>query len=186
MFTAIVAGIIALTMVGNGIAYHNQMNNFRSSQATTNAIGVYNRAQVETIRNIFCPVTYARMFPDLMNAFGDGRTQSSATNLWNHFHRYGLSGREPARLTGFSPVFEPIHYFANNPDLVQAFGSDRYLALQHFVVHGMREGRNSSPSFSVQFYQARYQDLRNAFGGQLDRYYIHYVQHGIHEGRTAR
>ena len=156
-------------------------------RATIASTGVFSSDQVRVIRDsVFCPITYSHSFPDLRNAFGDGLTDNSATNLWNHFHRYALSGREPARLSGASLVFRPSHYLSNNSDLVRAFGNNHYSALQHFAVHGMREGRNSSPDFSVHAYRANYNDLRNAFGNQLDRYYQHYTHYGLIEGRRPK
>jgi len=151
------------------------------------ATGIFTAAQVGIIYDkVFSPVTYAASFSDLKNAFGDGKTADSATTLWNHFWRCGLSGAEPGRLAGFSPVFKPDYYLAHNLDVAKAFNANLYKGLQHFADNGMREGRKSHPEFSVHDYKNRYTDLQNAYGNAMDMYYRHYVKWGLSEGRNAK
>ena len=84
----------------------------------------------------------------------------------------------------YSPVFDSEYYLSFNPDVKEAFGDDWYLALKHFVYHGMSEGRVAKKDFQVQAYRANYPDLEKAFGDDWAAYFRHYLEHGIYEGRT--
>jgi hypothetical protein len=55
--------------------------------------------------------------------------------------------------------FDPCWYLNNHPDLKQAFGSDQAGAYLHWIVDGLREGRQSNRNFSVRDYLNRYPDL---------------------------
>jgi glycosyltransferase involved in cell wall biosynthesis len=50
------------------------------------------------------------------------------------------------------PMFDPVYYFENNPDVVSA-GSDPF---EHFLAFGAAEARNPSAEFDMRFYTARY------------------------------
>jgi len=153
-------------------------------------IGVFSANDVVTIRNqVFCAQTYAASFVDLRNAFGAGMNTDSAARLWNHFRTYALSGREPARLNGFSPVFQADHYLSSHADLRAAAwvnNGNNTGALLHFIRHGMNEARNAHPNFIVRNYRSRYGDLERAFGNNWNQYYRHFVHHGRMEGRNSK
>lgn len=85
----------------------------------------------------------------------------------------------------YAPVFHAKYYADKYADLKAAFGYNETLLFNHFVAHGMREGRQASGTFNVQAYRARYEDLRKAFGDNLPAYYLHYVQLGAAEKRNA-
>lgn len=74
--------------------------------------------------------------------------------------------------------FDAKYYLACNPD-VEAAGVN---ALEHFMIHGWREGRNPSRDFDVRYYLASNPDVEasgmNAF--------VHYLQSGRLEGRIPR
>lgn len=57
--------------------------------------------------------------------------------------------------------------------------------LQHFVEHGMAEGRQATATFNLAAYKNRYADLRAAFGSNNVSYYMHYITNGKAEGRNA-
>lgn len=84
-----------------------------------------------------------------------------------HFLRYGLKeGRKfrpiqkPNVITASadyiairqSELFDPVWYLVQNPDL---HGLD---PVEHYLLHGGREGRAASPRFDSQWYYARYAD----------------------------
>ena len=85
----------------------------------------------------------------------------------------------------YSPVYDYDYYIANNPDVLQVFGGDEKLTLNHFIEYGMKEGRQGCADFNVRCYQANYDDLWIAFGNDLESYYLHYLSYGQYEGRTA-
>ncbi len=121
-------------------------------------------------------------------------------NLALYYRHYVLYGLKERRLgTGdstltplakynkkdYSKVYDYNKYLDKNPDLKRAFSNDDIGAMEHFVYHGMREGRVANDSFDVSSYRGGYPDLRTAFGSNLQLYYIHYLESGINEGRTA-
>ena len=85
----------------------------------------------------------------------------------------------------YSNVYDYEYYAANNPDVAEAFGGNEEAAFQHFVEHGMKEGRSGSEEFDLASYKNNYEDLRNAFGDDNMSYYQHYITYGKAEGRTA-
>ena len=86
----------------------------------------------------------------------------------------------------YSPVYDFDYYITHNSDLLAHFGSDDPEAvLDHFLMYGMREGRQAASAFNVDYYRQNYDDLRAAYGEDLKKYYIHYIDYGQEEGRVA-
>lgn len=85
----------------------------------------------------------------------------------------------------YAPVFDAKYYSDRYRDLKAAYGYNSEALFTHFVVHGMKEGRQAIDTFNVQAYKARYTDLQKAFGENLPRYYQHYIQFGMNERRDA-
>lgn len=85
----------------------------------------------------------------------------------------------------YSSVFDATYYLNRYADLKAAFGDNTAMALEHFLVCGMREGRQGKADFDVFSYKGRYIDLQNAFGDDLKAYYTHYISCGQREGRNA-
>ncbi len=85
----------------------------------------------------------------------------------------------------YAPVFDAAYYSDRYKDLRAAFGDNAAALFQHFIVFGMREGRQAIDTFDVRAYKARYADLRRAFGDDLPLYYQHYIRFGIAEKRNA-
>jgi len=85
----------------------------------------------------------------------------------------------------FSTVFDADYYLNAYPDVRSATSSSPIDAFDHFVRHGMSEGRQATSSFNALSYKDRYPDLRAAFGNDITKYAIHYIQTGRTEGRIA-
>ena len=80
-------------------------------------------------------------------------------------------------------LFNAEEYAEMYPDVVAALGTGEDALWEHFVTHGLSEGRALSKRFNVFAYIAAYKDLRDAFGNDLVAYYVHYVNHGLQEKR---
>ena len=102
--------------------------------------------------------------------------------------------QNPTRVNGFNTtykgvdygsVFDLNYYMQKYPDLVKAFGNDYDKYLEHFVNHGMKEGRRASETFDVQYYRSKYADLNGHWGNDWEQYYKHFLNHGIQEGRQG-
>ena len=142
--------------------------------------------------------------PDLVNVFGnDTRT------YYIHYIKYGKAeGRKATGSTGnggnsggnqggtaagnyvvdgvdYSAVFNADYYYNNHKDVANAFGKDAQALFNHFMEHGIYEGRQASEEFNVEAYKANNADLVNAFGSDTRTYYIHYIKYGKAEGRKA-
>ena len=136
---------------------------------------------------------YRARYSDLYNAFGNDLTQ-----YYLHYVVSGKNEGRTARLTDpyqhltvyqgvdYSAVYNYEDYLSKNPDVAQAVGKNDYLALEHFVVRGMMEGRCASKEFDVRAYQNRYSDLRDVYGANWLNLFQHYLYVGRYEGRTAR
>ena len=98
-----------------------------------------------------------------------------------------LSGSEnPAfSMATFAPVFNPGYYLSRYPELVKTCGTDANLLFDHFIKHGMFEGRQGCADFNVLVYMKENEDLRKAFGQDIASYYMHYISRGMKEGRIA-
>lgn len=136
--------------------------------------------------------SYKNRYPDLRVAYEN--------NLPNYYLHYLLIGEREGRIaTGnitptpitslnnidYSSIYNFSTYISNYPDLNSIFGNNDAGAIKHFLISGVREGRQASNNFNVFKYQSRYFDLRRAFGNDLPAYYTHFRNTGINEGRTA-
>ncbi|MCR5249976.1 MAG: hypothetical protein K6E50_05160 [Lachnospiraceae bacterium] len=90
------------------------------------------------------------------------------------------------RGTDYSKVYDYAYYINRYPDMRVLYGKDPAGALQHFVQHGMSEGRQGSENFDPIAYKNNYADLRRAYGDDWRQYYIHFMNFGYDEGRNAR
>ncbi len=87
-------------------------------------------------------------------------------------------------------AFDPDYYFEANPDLNyrkinNLWPCDEYQAVDHFILHGIREGRQASPVFSVVQYFWLNSDLQQALGLDMEKLNYHYTSFGIHEFRKS-
>lgn len=84
------------------------------------------------------------------------------------------------------PVFNPDYYLKANPDVARVSNTQKF-AKEHWLKHGIKEGRNSAPNFHVKEYLANYADLRRVHGNTGYAQAIkHYYNSGINEGRSGR
>ena len=81
------------------------------------------------------------------------------------------------RLLAASGLFDTAAYLTAYPD-VRASGVD---PLDHFILHGWREGRDPNPMFAVAWYLSKNPDVVEAGINPL----LHYVLAGEREGRSA-
>lgn len=142
--------------------------------------------------SVFDVTSYKNRYPDLRVAY-----ENNLQNYYLHFLLIGFrEGRvatgdiAPAPITSlngieYSSIYSYSNYTSRYSDLNTIFSNNDAGAIKHFVISGMREGRQAADNFSVLTYQARYPDLRRAFGNNLPDYYVHYRNTGINEGRTA-
>lgn len=87
-------------------------------------------------------------------------------------------------LDALKKIFDANLYAKAYPDVAAAYGNDREALWNHYVTHGIKEGRTQiNSTFNVFAYIAAYPDLRNAFGDDLMAYYVHYANYGMNENR---
>ena len=87
----------------------------------------------------------------------------------------------------YSPVFDPTFYANKYPDVAKVYGKIAIKLFEHFVNHGMNEGRLGCSTFNVNNYKNRYGDLRTAFKNKsLSAYFEHYCTFGIKEKRNGK
>ena len=96
-----------------------------------------------------------------------------------------LCGGTKADAATMKDVFDEHYYADKYPDLQAEYGYDREMLWQHFVDHGMAEGRKMNGFFDVVKYRNTYPDLNDEFGDDWDEYVNHYVTSGAMEGRRA-
>lgn len=143
---------------------------------------------------MFDPVAYAEAYEDLKAGFGN-----DTEALAKHFVEHGLSeGR--AELDSWeeiaaskSPEFDAEAYAEAYPDLKAAFGNDTAALAQHYIKHGIQEGRAvdsweeiakvMNPGFDAEAYAEKYPDLKAGYGNDAEALAKHFAQHGITEGR---
>lgn len=141
----------------------------------------------------FNVTAYRNRYPDLRKGFGN--------NLKSYYMHYVNNGKNEGRIAtncdqmigyltvyngvDYAAVYDYNYYINLYPDLKKAYKWNEYALLQHFVEHGMDEGRQASKNFNVYYYQRNYADLRSAFNNHLESYYLHYMYNGRSEKRVA-
>lgn len=80
-------------------------------------------------------------------------------------------------------LFDPEYYAKQYPDVVSALGNSKEALWNHYVSHGLAEGRQINKYFNVLAYSAAYPDLQKAFGDDILAYYVHYMNYGKNENR---
>ena len=87
-------------------------------------------------------------------------------------------------LEALKKIFDANLYAVAYPDVAKAYGNDREALWNHYITHGLKEGRTQITSaFNVFAYISAYPDLQDAFGDDLVAYYVHYANYGINENR---
>ncbi|MFC4592931.1 glycosyltransferase [Sphingobium tyrosinilyticum] len=75
-------------------------------------------------------------------------------------------------------LFDAEWYEKNNPDI----SADSQNALQHYLNHGHKEGRDPGPNFDTRYYVTKYPDVGVSGLNPL----LHYILHGRAEGRQCQ
>ena len=137
---------------------------------------------------------YRNRYADLRKAFG--------TDLKKYYLHYINSGKKEGRDAktpctslqnpttvyngvDYRLVYDYNYYIQKYADINKAYGGDENAVLKHFVICGMREGRQAKSTFNVNYYKTNYGDLAAAFGSNLTNYYNHYIRSGYKENRVA-
>lgn len=117
------------------------------------------------------------------NSDGKSTGNYDSTEKWNIGKGANVTSEQ---ILTSRPVFRADYYLQVNKDVARHKNTQAY-ALEHWLKHGIKEGRPSAPNFHVKEYMANYSDLRKAFG---DKGYAkavkHYFEYGINEGRAGR
>lgn len=123
------------------------------------------------------------------NTSTGGKDENTGSNTGNNNNNNNNNSKPSASTVyngvNYALVYDYEYYRKKYADLQTTFGDDLEKYLQHFVLNGMREGRQASGSFNLAAYKGRYSDLRNAFGNNNVAYYMHYINNGNAEGRNA-
>ena len=137
---------------------------------------------------------YKNRYLDLRRTFGN--------NLQDYYLHYMCCGKSEGRNASYttevvnpehmflgvvdcSPIYDFYYYQEHNPDVKAAFGNDDIATFNHFLVCGMKEGRQACAGFKVQKYAEKNPDLFATFFLNLPAYYEHYLSFGHAEGRIA-
>lgn len=151
------------------------MNEGRQAKEDFNVTGYKNRYL--DLRRAFGNDLNKYYWHYMANGKNEGRNASYTANVVNPEHVFlGVD---------CSAIYDYQYYQEHNPDIKKAFGNDDQATLLHFIVCGMREGRQASANFNVVAYANRYPDLFNAFWIDFPQYYLHYLYTGRAEGRIA-
>lgn len=112
----------------------------------------------------------------------DKRRQAEKKLFETPSSRYVLDG------INYSYVFEPEYYFNHNPD-IKVLGRDNKLLFEHFIVFGMKEGRQAISTFNVNQYLKYNKDVKDIATekGKINyiKAYQHYCIFGRNENRRA-
>ena len=84
----------------------------------------------------------------------------------------------------YAPVFNADFYLKHHADIAN-HAHYKNNPFEHFVRHGMAEGRQAIDTFNVKAYRQKYNDLQRAFGDELPKYYEHYIRYGKAEKRQG-
>ncbi len=88
-------------------------------------------------------------------------------------------------LQAVAKIFDANYYAMAYPDVAaRGNGSPLYL-LNHYLYHGVNEGRNASATFNATDYKNRYPDLAALYGDNMLAYAVHYSMAGAAEGRDG-
>lgn len=128
--------------------------------------------------------TWSQNVDYLAQWLGD-RTAWFDTNV-SHLGDFSVTNRvHTYNGVDYGMVYDYDYYLQMNPDVAAAFHGDPQLTLQHFVEHGMAEGRVSSRNFNLAVYKANNPDVVAVFGNRTAEYYRHFATIGYKEGRKA-
>jgi hypothetical protein len=79
-------------------------------------------------------------------------------------------------------AYDTMVYRDSNPDIAHLSDSD---LKKHWLEHGIKEGRRSSPVLDLKFYLNNSKDLQDAFGTDYEKVYNHFIKNGYKEKRKS-
>ena len=86
----------------------------------------------------------------------------------------------------YKDVFDPVWYWAANPDLQAAYGTyDPNTMLVDFLTTGMALGRSANQTFNLSYFKSNYPWLQQYLGDDNANYYLFYILFGKDMGMTA-
>lgn len=88
-------------------------------------------------------------------------------------------------LQAVSKIFDANYYAMMYPDVAERGGGSPLYLLNHYIYHGVNEGRNASATFNATDYKNRYPDLVALYGDNMLAYAVHYGVAGAAEGRDG-
>ncbi len=92
---------------------------------------------------------------------------------------YGITASD-----GNNSVYNFDYYIGRYEDINAAFANNPSGAIEHFITHGIAEGRQACEGFSISAYKSNNSDLRSAFGDNDMAYVRHYMSYGYKEDRN--
>lgn len=106
---------------------------------------------------------------------------SDADGTYGYVMRSGIS----QKIVLPNYVFDAKYYADHNSDIKAAFGYDEQKLIQHFVNHGISEGRQASLTFAVKYYVEANPDIGAAFGMNYQAAFEHFIKLGYLENRKS-
>ncbi len=177
--------------IKNAYVYDNAVANFNNNvenlwikgsfplQATVAVVGTVEHAQAsDNLRTHFDLYSFGANTFRMEN--GTVKTAASLYSTLSPIPKDENGKEIPEKL-----VFDYEYYKAAYPDLAAAFGNDESAYYNHYLTHGIVEGRSGSAEFNAISYRGRYPDLNAAFGDNWSAYLDHYITKGRAEGRDA-
>jgi hypothetical protein len=105
------------------------------------------------------------------------------------FSFYGIEGvtlPSPLNIDWYDrTVFDVDFYVRYQSDFQAVFGDDPDNARNHWLQHGIKEGRRGSREFDVKFYIDNNDDVKAAFGADYPSVFNQWYRHGMKEGRRG-
>ena len=122
---------------------------------------------------------YRYYYPELTNL--------NSIQLMEHYKNTGKSAGKIGGLDRLTEniIFDANTYGACNADIRAAFGYNETLLRNHWLQHGIIEGRKASLAFDPTMYKLLNTDLQDAFGTDYRLLFEHFVKHGIYEARST-
>ncbi len=132
---------------------------------------------------------YKENYPGLVKKYGSNNAKyyMDYVETGKKYGRNAATKNALSTLDGvdYSAVYDFKYYQEKYPDIKRNFGNNEEAALKHFVLYGMKEGRQGTAGFDYASYRNEYSDLRNAFGSNKEAYYRHYMTYGQFENRVS-
>ncbi len=84
-----------------------------------------------------------------------------------------------------NPLIFNAEYYISHHDDLRAMSLNRKEAAEHFLKHGLKEGRTASPIFNAQYYLNENLDILESTGHNYQLAARHFLKYGINESRKT-